>query len=309
MIFEVTFENQGCATRNIKLPRHRKVRGSFFCAKTRCFRGTAANNPVRIQRKRRLYSCRTFLPYQPCRPEASDTMTIGQSTQNSARRVHHHARQYHTGLFMITSICGLIDAVCFLALGGVFAEMMTGNLLLLALTLGTGAYFSDAGHYITAITAFTFGALAGGYTVNTARQRGHYQRAGYVVEWLVLVCACVLALNSEPQPDNWAGITLVILLAFAMGIQNAIVRSYGVPDLATNVMTLTYTAIFAESKPVRGTNHHWQRRVGSVLLFFISAVVGALLLRIGMVAPLVLATLIFTLALYPLLFGHREPAP
>jgi len=34
---------------------------------------------------------------------------------------------------MISSTCGLVDAVCFLALGGVFAEMMTGNLLLMAL--------------------------------------------------------------------------------------------------------------------------------------------------------------------------------
>jgi len=33
---------------------------------------------------------------------------------------------------MITVICGLVDAVCFIGLGGVFAEMMTGNLLLMA---------------------------------------------------------------------------------------------------------------------------------------------------------------------------------
>jgi len=38
-----------------------------------------------------------------------------------------------TGLYMISSTCGLVDAVCFLSLGGVFAEMMTGNLLLMAL--------------------------------------------------------------------------------------------------------------------------------------------------------------------------------
>ena len=33
-----------------------------------------------------------------------------------------------TGLYMISATCGLVDALCFLALGGVFAEMMTGNL-------------------------------------------------------------------------------------------------------------------------------------------------------------------------------------
>lgn len=35
-----------------------------------------------------------------------------------------------TGLYMITEICGLVDAVCFVGLGGVFAEMMTGMLLM-----------------------------------------------------------------------------------------------------------------------------------------------------------------------------------
>jgi uncharacterized membrane protein YoaK (UPF0700 family) len=33
-----------------------------------------------------------------------------------------------TGLYLISATCGLVDAVCFLALAGVFAEMMTGNL-------------------------------------------------------------------------------------------------------------------------------------------------------------------------------------
>jgi uncharacterized membrane protein YoaK (UPF0700 family) len=38
---------------------------------------------------------------------------------------------------MISATCGRVDALCFLALGGVFAEMMTGNLLPMALSIGT----------------------------------------------------------------------------------------------------------------------------------------------------------------------------
>jgi Protein of unknown function (DUF1275) len=49
---------------------------------------------------------------------------------------------------MISSTCGLVDAVCFLALGGVFAEMMTGNLLLMALSIGTGRAPEKSAHYI-----------------------------------------------------------------------------------------------------------------------------------------------------------------
>tara|TARA_A100000171_G_scaffold52907_1_gene74142 strand:+ start:1678 stop:2388 length:711 start_codon:yes stop_codon:yes gene_type:complete len=236
-------------------------------------------------------------------------MDMSNPTRNARQWARRHVGEYHTGLYMITSICGLIDAVCFLALGGAFAEMMTGNLLLLALTLGTGAHFSHLDHYLAAIVAFTLGALLGGYIVNAARQSGRYQRVGYVVEWFALVCACVLALQADPRPDSWSGIALVSILAFSMGIQNAIVRAYGIPDLATNVMTMTYTAIFADARLVKGNNHRRQRRVGSVLLFFTTAVIGALLLHFGLAVPLILATVIFTLALYPLLFGRRDAAP
>ena len=67
-----------------------------------------------------------------------------------------------TGLYIITATCGLIDAVCFLALGGVFAEMMTGNLLLLALSVGSGNALGDITRYLPAMFAFMVGALLGG---------------------------------------------------------------------------------------------------------------------------------------------------
>ena len=60
-----------------------------------------------------------------------------------------------TGLYMISATCGLVDAVCFLALGGVFAEMMTGNLLLMALSIGTGSAAGQSARYIPAIMAFS----------------------------------------------------------------------------------------------------------------------------------------------------------
>jgi uncharacterized membrane protein YoaK (UPF0700 family) len=37
-----------------------------------------------------------------------------------------------TAIYLITGVCGLVDAACFLSMGHVFAETMTGNLLFLA---------------------------------------------------------------------------------------------------------------------------------------------------------------------------------
>jgi len=83
------------------------------------------------------------------------------------------------------------------------------------------------------------------------------------------------------------------------------VRVHGVPDLATNVMTVTFTGILADSTPAGGTNPNWRRRVASVGLFSASAALGGLLLRFGTVWPLVLTSIVFSLAMIPLIFGKK----
>ena len=47
------------------------------------------------------------------------------------------------GIYMLTAACGLIDAATFLALGGVFAEIMTGNIMFLAFEIGQGGGWAD----------------------------------------------------------------------------------------------------------------------------------------------------------------------
>src|SRR5205814_858790 len=74
------------------------------------------------------------------------------------------------------------------------------------------------------------------------------RRIGFAVEWLIVLAATVIAGLTHLDATNLAGHVIVVMLAFAMGIQNAMVRAHGVPDLATNVMTVTFTAIIADSK-------------------------------------------------------------
>jgi uncharacterized protein DUF1275 len=120
-----------------------------------------------------------------------------------------------TGLYIITATGGLIDAICFLALGGVFAEMMTGNLLLMVLSLSTGNALGDITRYLPAILAFMLGALLGGRLL-----RGHKKlqewRAGFAVEWLIVVAATAVAWCTSPDAQNVAGHVIVVMLALAM---------------------------------------------------------------------------------------------
>jgi uncharacterized membrane protein YoaK (UPF0700 family) len=211
-----------------------------------------------------------------------------------------------TGLYLITSVCGLVDAACFLSMGGVFAETMTGNFLFLCFYIGTGkSIFGDA-KYALVIAAFLLGALAGGRLL---RGRRAEIRIGFAGEWALLAVALVLATTLDPGSAGMARDGVTSLLAFAMGIQNALVRRHGVPDLATNVMTLTATALVADSAPAGGRNENWRRRFASIAIFLVSATLGAALTTsFGPWAPLALTVMLFTVALTGLI-ARNAPVP
>jgi uncharacterized membrane protein YoaK (UPF0700 family) len=83
---------------------------------------------------------------------------------------------------------------------------------------------------------------------------------------------------------------LVVLLALAMGLQNAAARRLGVPDLTTTVLTLTFTGLAADSHFAGGTNPNIGRRLLAIAAMFIGASVGAVLtLQISVSAALAVA--------------------
>src|SRR6185437_5369276 len=78
------------------------------------------------------------------------------------------------------------------------------------------------------------------------------RQVGFVVEWFCLLAAVLTTLALHPQTQGGARIVVIGILAFGMGIQNAMLRRWGVPNLATNVMTLTMTALIADSQLAGG---------------------------------------------------------
>ena len=80
--------------------------------------------------------------------------------------------------------------------------------------------------------------------------------------------------------DPGSGVTryvLIVLLALAMGTQNAAARKLAVPDLTTTVLTLTITGIFAAGRLAGGAASKIGRRLLSTLAMFLGGLVGALL--------------------------------
>lgn len=200
-----------------------------------------------------------------------------------------------TGLYLITALCGLVDAACYLGLGNVFAEMMTGNLLLFCFYLGTGDSIFQHGGYLIALATFALGAASGGWIL---RSRYGTTRLGFVMEWIFLALAVALSVTLPVASSQIARTSIIGLLAFALGLQNALVRKHGVPDLATNVMTLTYTAFVTDSTLGGGKNERWERRLGSIAVFMLGATLGAVLTNtVGPWAALLAGLIVFSVAL------------
>lgn len=214
------------------------------------------------------------------------------------------ARDVRPGLYMVAAVCGMIDVTCVKALGGVFAEMMTGNMLLMAIDVGSGGTFERSSRYLWPLTAFAVGAILGGRLLHIGEEK-KVRRDAFLIVWCTIAAAAAICGVYEPNGHETLGRAITALLAFGMGLQTAILRRHGVQDLATNVMTLTLTALLSESRLGEGSRPNVLRRLSSIGCFFLGAVVAAAIVRHGTVYPLGLAALVYALAAIPLIYGSK----
>ena len=214
------------------------------------------------------------------------------------------------GVYAISAICGMLDAASFLKLGEVFVEIMTGNIVLLAFSVGAlGAHQLASAFpgrivlpFVAALACFAVGAVTGGRLVR-AGETG--RRIGFASDASLIGIAALAVALTHPEQIGGPRYLVIGILSFAMGIQNALMRRWGIRDLATNLMTLTLTGLLADSTLGGGDNPHAGRRGISVVIFTISAAAGALMTRYGVLWPILTAFTLFALALPVLL----QPPP
>jgi uncharacterized membrane protein YoaK (UPF0700 family) len=192
-------------------------------------------------------------------------------------------------LLVLTFTTGLVDAVSYLGLGRVFAANMTGNVVLLGFGIA-GAAGLPVIAPIVSLAAFLLGAALGGVLDARIGERHprHMASALCIEVSLVAVAALITAVLSV-KPNTVAGDVVIGLLAFAMGNRNATIRRLAIPDLTTTVLTMTLTALAADSRLAGGSGKGSTRRSLAVLAMFAAALAGGLLLRTSLVIPLALA--------------------
>ncbi|GAA2779310.1 hypothetical protein GCM10010521_67920 [Streptomyces rameus] len=199
-------------------------------------------------------------------------------------------------MLTLTVVTGLVDAVSYLALGHVFVANMTGNVVFLGFALG-GAPNLSALASVVALVTFLLGALAGGRLGSRfAAHRGHLLRTATAVQTVLVAVTVLVTAVADGRVTTGVQYTLIVCLGLGMGLQNAVARRLGVPDMTTTVLTLTLTGLAADSTPAGGTAPRPGRRILSVLAMLLGALCGAgLVLHGHLVLTLSLCLLLLAL--------------
>jgi uncharacterized membrane protein YoaK (UPF0700 family) len=213
-------------------------------------------------------------------------------------------------LLSMTLVTGLVDAFSYLILGHVFVANMTGNVVLLGFALVGAPGFSIAAS-LAAIASFMAGALAGGWIATTyASRRDRLHSTATALQAVFLAAGVILAgLSGSPVTAGYR-YPLIVVLAVAMGLQNAAARKLAVPDLTTTVLTLTITGIAADNKVAGGPGSKATRRFVAVATMLAGAIIGAaLVLHAPVFYPLAIAFVLIALgSVATRVLGKPDPA-
>ncbi len=187
-------------------------------------------------------------------------------------------RRRHALVVVLTFLTGSADAVGFLALGGAFSSVMTGNMVLLGLSAGSG----HADLALTsgcAIVSFIAGVLAGARLAGSARPDDPVWprpvTRALVLELLVFVVFLVVWVVNLPHPSAHVDLGLLMLSATALGVQSSAIQRFGVPGLSSTYLTGTLTSLIA-GVAARSPWRELRPKAHVLLALMAGAAVGAL---------------------------------
>ena len=145
---------------------------------------------------------------------------------------------------------------------------------------------------LTALGSFLVGGVVGSRIgARWPGDRGRHLTATTSTELLLATGALTVAAFSTHHLGTESRYFVIVLLAIAMGVQNAAARKLAVPDLTTTVLTMTLTGVAADAALAGGHGSKIGRRALSIAAMLLGALIGGLLvLKVDNPAPLALAT-------------------
>jgi uncharacterized membrane protein YoaK (UPF0700 family) len=113
-------------------------------------------------------------------------------------------------------VFGLLDAICYLALGGAFAGLMAGNLVLMGLSLGDFGLHAASFVYLFPILGFTLAAVVAG-AVRPGTTFQSLKLDLLWTGWSILLATCLIVWSGDPEHVTAIGWLVVTTTAACLG--------------------------------------------------------------------------------------------
>ncbi len=209
-----------------------------------------------------------------------------------SRAAHHPSlRRHHTLVVLLALTSGSLDALGFLALGGVFASVMTGNLVLLGLSAGTRDG-SLSTHALVAITGYVLGVSIGARATRSSQMTvvPGWSRGLNALVAVELALVAAFAVGWElvrSRHSSPAQMVLITLAATAMGLQSAVMRVSTGNSRSTTYLTGTLTGAVMALTDGGRLRDEWPDVAVLVAALAGAVLAGAVLTARSSVAPAV----------------------
>jgi len=190
---------------------------------------------------------------------------------------------------------GFLDAFTYVAHGKVFANAMTGNIILLGVSATAGEWRQALNH-VPPLIAFVFGVFTA-QAIKLPRLDPHWPALLSLI--LEIIVLAIIAVLPRSFPDIW----IVLSIAFAAAVQNSSftqVRAWSYNSVVTtgNLRRFGET-LFTGVIPRRNTEMLTQARIfGAICLAFLAgALIGGLGARMLHNAALAIPVLVLSVVL------------
>ncbi|MBV9594444.1 MAG: DUF1275 domain-containing protein [Actinobacteria bacterium] len=168
----------------------------------------------------------------------------GAPVDESQARGRITERRRHILLIVLALNSGAIDAVGFVALGGAFTSVMTGNMILFGISMSAGArgLMLRSG---SAIVLFAVGAFVGARIARRPQADDpvwpRRVTVALSIELLALAAFASIWWSVGNHPAGGTQLLLLALDATALGVQSSAILRFGLSGLSTTYMTGTLT--------------------------------------------------------------------
>ena len=218
----------------------------------------------------------------------------------SLRRTQRASKDLDAGvsteLVLLSFASGCVDVLSYLQLGQVFTSAMTGNSVLLGLSIGQGNV-SAISRNAAALLSFLVGLLLGAVMLRMHRGKSGRSPAitrAFIVETILLLgFAGLWQIDDGPASSEWLLYSLIALSAVAMGLQSSIAHHIGVPGMSTTYFTGTLTNIVNGATSLllnrKPSVRHPRARTGWQAAAFIAYIAAAALTGLLAIHPLTAA--------------------